>query len=413
MRCDQAAIFCGGRGERLRPLTDSVPKPMVAVNGFPFLHHLLLQLKDNGLKRVVLMTGYLGEQIREYFHDGRSLGMDIAYSHGPLEWETGRRLWEARGLLEDHFLLLYGDNFVPYHHKRHLDFSQRQNKAICFIVQKKNKGNIRMKSDGCTVDVYDKTRSAEGLDFVELGYMVTNREIFGSYESPDVSFSDIIKKLVSRGGVAGRHVQDAYYSISDMDRLKLMEKYLSAKKILLIDRDGVINQKAPRGEYVRRWQDFHFVEKNIQGMEELARLGFSFIVISNQAGVARGVMTLQDVEDIHRCMKEKLKERGIRIPGIYVCPHHWDEKCFCRKPSPGLFFCASKDHVLRLDKTFYIGDDPRDCQAAEQAGCACLFIGDQQELTALTQTEKPCLVVPDLKSAVPTLKNHDYFKNAF
>ncbi len=103
----QAAILCGGLGTRLRPLTDTMPKPMVEVNGFPFLSYLLEQLKDNGIREVVLLTGYLGEQIHDYFGGSGSLGIEIRYSHGAAEWETGRRIFEAKELLDEYFLLLY------------------------------------------------------------------------------------------------------------------------------------------------------------------------------------------------------------------------------------------------------------------------------------------------------------------
>ena len=91
--------------------------------------------------------------------------------------------------------------------------------------------------------------------------------------------------------VAGYVSHDPYHSISDPERWKLTEKYLSPKKILLIDRDGVINQKAPRGEYIDSWEKFFFIPENIQGMKILSEYGFSFIVISNQAGIGPALTT--------------------------------------------------------------------------------------------------------------------------
>jgi histidinol phosphatase-like enzyme len=63
---------------------------------------------------------------------------------------------------------------------------------------------------------------------------------------------------------------------------------------------------------------------------------------------------------------------------VYVCPHHWDEGCDCRKPEPGLFLRASREHLVRLDRTVYIGDDPRDCRAAFNAGCLSVLIGPER-----------------------------------
>lgn len=399
----QAVILCGGRGERLRPLTDLVPKPMVLVNGVPFLEYLLEQLKDNGIREVVLLTGYRGEQIREYFKDGSRFGILIRYSHGPVEWETGRRLFEAQKLLNEHFLLLYSDNFLPFNLEKLVEFYDEQQKILSFIVHPKDRGNIRL-GQGGIVQAYDKTRSAAGLDFVELGYMIVSKKVFGFYDNQDVSFSDIIGKLVLAGQVAGFAVRDTYYSVSDLQRLRLTEKYLESKKILLIDRDGVINKKAPKGEYVGSWDDFSFIQENVEGMKRLSQEGFSFIVISNQAGIGRGMVAVEAVEFIHQRMKEALKNKGVSILDVYFCPHHWDQKCFCRKPEPGLFFEASRKWAFRLDKTYFIGDDSRDCQAAYRAGCGCVYTGEDNDLKDLEPREQPEFVVKNLNEAVPYLE---------
>ena len=103
----QAVIFCGGLGSRLRPLTETLPKPMAPVLDKPFLEYLLVQLEEQSIKRFVLLTGYLGGIIQEYFGDGSKWGWTIEYSHGLEEWDTGRRLWEARSKLDDKFLLFY------------------------------------------------------------------------------------------------------------------------------------------------------------------------------------------------------------------------------------------------------------------------------------------------------------------
>ena len=399
---EQAAILCGGRGSRLRPITDRIPKPMVPVNGVPFLEYLLVQLRDGGIREVILMTGYLGEQIEEYFGDGNSLRLRLRYSHGPVEWDTGRRLHEIKPWLNDCFMLLYADNFVQVSLKKLAKFHDEQGKLLTFAVQSKSSGNIRLAKDGA-VEVYDKTRSAENLEFVELGYMIASKKIFEYYGEIDVSFSEIIAKLASAGCVAGMVVGDAYHSVSDPDRLKLMEEYLKPKKILMIDRDGVINRKAPKGEYIASWNGFSFLHKNVRGMKKLSEAGYSFIVISNQAGIARGMVSKEAVDVINQTMRQKLEEEGVRILDVYVCPHHWEENCMCRKPQPGLFFKASREWLFRLDKSYFVGDDSRDCQAAHRAGCGCVYIGREDELKDLLPEERPRWIVDNLEEAVPYL----------
>jgi len=109
------------------------------------------------------------------------------------------------------------------------------------------------------------------------------------------------------------------------------------------------------------------------------------------------------LDNMHQNMKAELNKDGVEIIDIYVCPHHWDEGCLCRKPKPGMLLQASKDHLFRLDKTLFIGDDPRDCQTAEQAGANSIFVGDERELQDLTNIELPIFVSPFLADAVDTI----------
>jgi histidinol phosphatase-like enzyme len=111
-------------------------------------------------------------------------------------------------------------------------------------------------------------------------------------------------------------------------------------------------------------------------------------------------------------MKKYLEAQNTPVKGIYVCPHHWEDNCDYRKPAPGMLLQASKDFLFRLDKTFFIGDDPRDCQAAYNAGCRSIFLGEPVEVEKLSDNESPQLIINTFKSLPPFLNNYDYFKNA-
>jgi histidinol-phosphate phosphatase family protein len=376
----QAVILCGGLGERLRPLTDTLPKPLAPINGRPFLAFLIEQLRDQGIERIVLLTGYLGELIRERFTDGSGFGLRIDYSHGPAEWDTGRRLWEARAQLDERFLLLYSDNYVPFSLDKLARHHEEHGKALTLLLQPKKTGNVRLSADGA-IERYDRTRSDAGLDFVEIGYMIVERDaVLDAFPpDPNVSFARVLETLANAGRVGGMVSRDPYHSISDVDRWKLAERYLQPKRILMVDRDGTINERPPRGEYVADWNGFRWVGETVEALTQLARLGFRFIVVSNQAGIGRGVMSAGDVDEINRRMVEELASRGIEVIGVYVCPHHWDDRCACRKPEPGLFFQASRDHLVRLDRTVYVGDDPRDARAAFNAECLSVLVGPERD----------------------------------
>ncbi len=375
----QAVILCGGLGERLRPLTEDLPKPLAPVGGRPFLEYLICQLREQQVERVLLLTGYYGEKIRDHFGDGAGHGVQIDYSSGPAEWDTGRRIWEARMMLDGRFLLLYSDNYVPVNIGKLLSVHSVSLSAVTLLLHQKQNGNVRLDGDG-GVEVYDSTRSTFGLNYVEIGYMIIERDrVLGAYGVSDVSFSQILEKLVKGEQVAGLVSGDSYHSISDLNRLKLAEQYLAVKRVLMIDRDGTINKRAPRGEYISSWSDFHWDLQTVEAMRQLAKKGFRFLVLSNQAGIARGMLKAKMVDEINARMVSELRKQGVDVIDVYVCPHHWDEGCSCRKPNPGMFFKASRSHLLRMDRTVYVGDDPRDSRAAFNAECLSVLIGPERE----------------------------------
>ena len=407
-RPQMAVILCGGLGTRMLPHTDTQPKPMIPCNGKHFMSYILEQLAELGIRHFVLLIGYLGEQIEEYFKDGSQWGWEIEYSQGPAEWETGLRIWEARELLDESFLLLYSDNFVPFPYEKALTLHQQNGSSLTFMISPKSPGNIAIDEHGI-VQLYDNNRD-EQLKFVEIGYMIVERDrMLAFFEIANCSFSSILLEMASQGQISALVQGDAYHSISDPERWKKTEKYLQPKKILLIDRDGVINRKAPRGEYVSTWEQFEWIQETREAMKQLAREGFEFIIISNQAGIARGIIDSKELDRIHSNLKVELSRDGVKILDFYVCPHHWDEGCFCRKPNPGMLYQASSDYLLRLDKTIFIGDDPRDCQTAWNAGCISIFIGDSRDLTELADNQRPAFDSSGLKGALNFIREQFSF----
>jgi histidinol-phosphate phosphatase family protein len=404
-RPTQAVILCGGLGTRLKPYTNHTPKPMVSCNGKPFLWYLLNQLWEEGISNFLLLTGYRAGQIQEYFENGTKWSWNIEYSQGPQKWDTGKRVWEAQEKLDKAFILLYSDNFAPFPLDKVLSFHEIGKLPLTLMVSPKSPGNIILNESGI-VEKYDNTGSIE-LGLVEIGYMFVEKEKTLKYfETPECSFSSVLRKMAEHQQVRGYLQYDAYHSISDPERWKKTEEYLKPKKILLIDRDGVINRKAKRGEYVSRWEDFYWISDTFEAMKQLAQDGYQFIVISNQAGIARGMIEPNELEQIHRKMIKKFQDDGIIIRDIFICPHHWEEECFCRKPKPGLLHQASKKYLFRLDKTLFIGDDTRDCQAAERAGCASMFIGNSSELKSLTKYEQPVKSSTSLLNLLDAITQH-------
>ena len=237
---------------------------MVKINGRPFLHYLLDQLSDQGIKQFLLLTGYLGEKIIDYFGDGSSYGWLIEYSKGEIEWDTGKRLYKAQCQIKDEFLLLYSDNFIQFNLAKLVKKYQENKSLITLHLSYKNNGNIKVDLNS-RILAYDNLRKKE-FNFVEVGYMLVQKKpVFKLFRNlknfPNFSFSEVLKYLSSKNQVSGLIIKDKYHSISDPKRYKFMQEYLSPKKILILDRDGTINKKAKEGYYISNWKEFEWIKK--------------------------------------------------------------------------------------------------------------------------------------------------------
>lgn len=155
------------------------------------------------------------------------------------------------------------------------------------------------------------------------------------------------------------------------------------KKAAFLDRDGVINKKLPEGQYVTKWQDFEFLPGAANALGLLADAGFQLLIVSNQRGVAKGLMTLQNLQAIHERMCKELATAGVVISGGYYCPHDLHPACACRKPAPGLLLQAAREHGVQLADSWLVGDSETDIEAGKRAGCrtARILAGSELENT--------------------------------
>ena len=378
----QAVILAGGRGTRLGSLTDSRPKPMLEVCGKPFLEYQIEQLRDQGFDKVVLLLGYLPQVIREFFGDGRRWGIKIEYSVTAVDDETGRRMKIAEPLLDQCFLLMYCDNYWPMQIERMWKRFQASGAPAMVTVYTNKDGYtrncVRVEADGM-VSVYDKSCSDPMLNAVEISYAIIKKEILKLLDGENRSFETAIYPyLIGGKQLAAFASEHRYYSIGSSQRLPLTEAFFQRKKTVFVDRDGVLNRKPRQAEYVTRWSEFEWLPAALSGLRLLQANGYRVIVISNQAGIARGSMTENDLAAIHQQMKQEVEAAGGSIAAIYHCPHDWNAGCECRKPRPGMLYQAQREFALDLSRTPFIGDDDRDGQAAQAAGCPFVQVSEQK-----------------------------------
>ena len=371
----QAVILAGGRGLRMRPLTDTVPKHMLRLHGRPFLDYQLEMLREQGLERVLLLLGYRPEATMEYCDDGSRWGLRIGYRATEPERETSFRLAEALPALDDTFLLLYCDNYWPLPMDRIWSSYCEAGQPLAQMTVYENsdgysRSNVAVGADG-TVVQYDRLRQSAGLNGVDIGYLLMRREAAGLLcPAGDLALeAALYPRLVAAGQLRAYLTGHRYYGVGSPERLELTEKFLRRRPAVILDRDGVLNQRPRPAEYITDWRQWQWLDGALESLRWLHEAGYQVVVASNQAGVARGIVSSDALLRLDRRMKEEAREAGGAIDASYYCPHGWDAGCQCRKPLPGLLLQAQRDLHLDLSRTWFIGDDACDQAAAKAAGC--------------------------------------------
>lgn len=151
------------------------------------------------------------------------------------------------------------------------------------------------------------------------------------------------------------------------------------KKVIFLDRDGVINKKAAPHEYITRWEDFEFLPGVFKSLKIILDKGYRIIIVTNQRGVSRKKMSIEDVEIIHTKMLDSFKDNEIIIDALYLCPHDEGE-CDCRKPKIGMIKKALKYFEIDLDNSFVVGDSKSDIELGINAGIKTIYIGSDEGL---------------------------------
>jgi NDP-sugar pyrophosphorylase family protein len=228
----QAVILAGGLGTRLGELTRTIPKPMVPVAGRPYLEHQLRELARQQWADVVLLTGYLGEQIEEYFGDGRRWGLSIRYRREATPQGTGGALRDAVDLLAETFLLIYGDSYLPIEYVpvlSRLEVSRALAVALVYDNREDTtvRNNVAVDEDGF-VSRYAKDGSGADLRYVEAGVLALRRSVIARLPAngPVSLEKELYPQLVARREMLAFITAQRFYDIGTPDRLALIEKVL-------------------------------------------------------------------------------------------------------------------------------------------------------------------------------------------
>ena len=397
----RAVILAGGKGTRLGSLARDIPKPMLEIGGIAILEHQIRLLRRYGLRDVTLITGHLGEVIEAHFGDGSKHGVRIAYYRETQPLGTTGGLCEIEAQLEDDFLLFYGDVMLDMDLRRLINFHHAK-QGLCTLVLHPN--DHPYDSDLVEIDSerrvtafhakpHEKDRFYRNLVNAAVYVMSPGilqhlkrgekedfgRDVFPRIYRDEPLYGYLTAEYIKDVGTPERVAQvDRDCRSGKIARLNREQK----RKAIFLDRDGVLN--VYKG-LLHRVEDFELAPDAAAAVQKINRSECLAIVVTNQPVVARGLCSLDEVEEIHKKMETLLGEQGAFLDAVYFCPHHPDKgypeenadykiDCNCRKPKTGMVEAAAGEYNIDLANSFLIGDSERDVMCAKNAGLTAIGV---------------------------------------
>ena len=377
----EAIVLAGGLGTRLRSALPDTPKCLAPVAERPFLFHVINYWRTQGVEKFIFSLGYKHEQIQEYLSNYfPTLSRNEVIEEEPLG-TGGALIRTLKSCEQPHVLVLNGDTLFKGDLHRAARLHQEQS-ATCTLLLKSLEhvdryGVVRTDAKGQVMAFLEKQPTAAGQ--INAGVILVDRHKLLEEELPKkFSFEkDYLEKMVGERKFMGLP-QDGYFrdigipedfQLADRELrpLPLRSDRIDRKWTLFLDRDGVINHEKNE-DYIRHPSEFIFYKEVPEALARLSERVGRLIVVTNQRGVGKGLMTEKALRDIHQRMLEQIEAAGGRIDRIYYCTsldnHHPD-----RKPNPGMAYRARQEFPdIDPDRTLMVGNKHSDMLFGKNAG---------------------------------------------
>lgn len=426
----KAVIQAGGKGTRISEITgDVIPKPMLEISGYPILYHQMMNLKKNGITDITVIIGHLGNVIKDYFGDGKQFGLNISYVEEDPQKPLGTAgsLYFLKDKLKENFVFLLADVFIDIDFEKMEQYHIANNADVTLLTHPNGHpfDSDLVVEEGGVVKAFDyKSNDRTTYNYknlVNAGVMIFSPSIFKyltelrkyNYEK------DIIVPLINEGKVVSYKSSEYAKDMGTPERYRrVQEDYNSGicdaknlankQKAIFLDRDGTINEYVG---FLRKEEDFRLIPGVSEAIKKINNSGYLAIVVTNQPVIARGEVTEEELEEIHKKMETLLGLDGAYIDDIYYCPHHPDKgfegeipelkiECDCRKPKTGMLEKAAREHNIDLSSSIMIGDSTLDIKMAENAGMQSVLLKTGQKGEDGKYDVSPTLIAEDLNDAI-------------
>lgn len=224
----QTVILAGGLATRLKPISETIPKSLIEINGDPFIFHQLRLLRSKGISKILICTGYLGQKIESIVGDGKSFGLDVSYSNdGDLLLGTGGAIKKAYPKLDSAFMILYGDSYLNFNYsKLYSFFTSSSFSAVMTIFENKNefdKSNVVFENG--KLELYSKNYSPS-MRYIDYGLSIVHKSIFDKKEDDIFDLSSILESLSIQKKLGAFEVKNRFYEIGSFQGIRDLEIYL-------------------------------------------------------------------------------------------------------------------------------------------------------------------------------------------
>jgi D,D-heptose 1,7-bisphosphate phosphatase len=393
-------IIAGGKGTRLG-LKD-IPKPMVKIHNKPLLEYQILLAKKYNINDIYILSGYLSGVIIDYFGDGSRWGVNIIHVIEDIPLGTAGALKQLEKKLNNRFMVFYGDTIMDIDLDTFIRFDAKNEYSIGSIIVHPN--DHPYDSDLLEINKINKVtafyskpheKNIYYANLVNAALYILSPRIF-EYIEADLMLDfgkDIFPKIIQSEDIFAYKTTEYLKDMGTPKRLKKVENDLSSGKVkrlnkqtkqkcIFLDRDGVINKEV---DNLANIYDFEIIKGVAEAIRILNKSEYIVIVVTNQPVVAKGLISEQQLKQIHKKMDSILGESGAYFDDLYYCPHHPEKgfdgeiealkiNCECRKPKGGMLKSASDDYNIDLNESWIIGDRYTDIKAGYNEGCKTVLL---------------------------------------
>ncbi len=376
-----AYILAGGFGTRLRQAVADRPKALAEIAGRPYIYHLLDGLARLGLSRVVLCTGHMAQMLEDALGPTYR-GMELLYSREQSPLGTGGAL---RLAMERHpaelALAMNGDSLLDADLAAYLRWFEGQKAPGALLLvpvdEASRYGSVASDADGQVTGFIEKGQGGPG--WISAGIYLLRPQCLEAIRpgEPASIEHDVFPGLAAGGRLRAFKERAPFLDIGTPESYAQAGLFLGRRSgdksapAVFLDRDGTIIAER---NYLSDPAGVELLPGAAEGLRRMSALGLPLVLVTNQSGVGRGYFGRDAVERVHGRLLELLEAEGVRLDGIYACPHEPAQNCACRKPLPGLLHRAGAELKLDLAASFMVGDKPCDVELGLGVGATALLV---------------------------------------